>query len=238
AGVALLVLTWGVLWYRSRPLIAPTSSTHTPEAQSQALPLPDKPSLVVLPFVNMSNDPDQEYFSDGLTDVLTGDLSKISSLFVIAPNSPFPYKGKAGKGQGVGHEMGVRYVLEGSVLKADNQVRITAQLIDAVTGYHLWSQRYDRPLQDLFALQDEIVQKIVTTLKLQLTLEEQGYIVRKHTDNLEAYDAFLHGHEYHVRLTKEANTQARQLFEKALALDPQYAEAYALLGYTYLVERA
>ena len=104
------------------------------------------------------------------------------------------------------------------------------QLIDATTGDHLWSQRYDRPLQDLFALQDEIVQKIVTTLKLQLTLEEQGYIVRKHTDNLEAYDAFLRGQGYHVRFTKEANAQARQLFEKAIALDPQYAEAYAWLG--------
>src|SRR5207247_2683080 len=108
-------------------------------------------------------------------------------------NSAFTYKGKAVKVQDVGREMGVRYVLEGSVLKADGQVRITAQLIDATTGGHLWSERYDRPLKDLFALQDEIVQKIVTTLKLQLTLEEQGFSMRKHTDNLEAYDAFLRG---------------------------------------------
>ncbi len=106
--------------------------------------------------------------------------------------------------------MGVRYVLEGSVQKADQQVRITAQLIEATTGYHLWSEQYDRPLKDIFALQDEIVQKIVTTLKLQLTLQEQGYIVRKHTDNLEAYDAFLRGVEYFCRFTKEANAQARQ----------------------------
>ena len=110
------------------------------------------------------------------------------------------------------------------------------ELIDATTGGHLWSQRYDRPLQDLFALQDEIVQKIVTTLKLQLTLQEQGYVVRKHTDNLEAYDAFLRGLEYHYRFTKEANAQARQMFEKAIALDPQYAEAYAWLGWTYWLE--
>ena len=134
------------------------------------------------------------------------------------------------KVQDVSREMGVRYVLEGSVRKADEQVRITAQLIDATTGYHLWSEQYDRPLKDIFALQDEIVQKIVTTLKLQLTLQEQGYIVRKHTDNLEAYDDFLRGMEYFWRFTKEANAQARQMFEKAIALDPQYAEAYAWLG--------
>ena len=130
----------------------------------------------------------------------------------------------------------MRYVLEGSVRKADDQVRITAQLIDATTGGHLWSERYDRPLKDIFALQDEIVQKIVTTLKLQLTLQEQGYIVRKHTDNLEAYDSFLRGMEYFWRFTKEANAQARQMFEKAVALDPQYAEAYAWLGWTYWLE--
>jgi TolB-like protein/predicted Zn-dependent protease len=200
------------------------------------LPLPDKPSIVVLPFVNISGDPAQEYFSDGLTEVLTGDLSKISSLFVIARNSAFTYKGKAVKVQDVGREMGVRYVLEGSVLKADNQVRITAQLIDATTGYHLWSERYDRPLQHILTLQDEIVQKIVTTLKLQLTLQEQGYIVRKHTDNLEAYDTFLRGWEYFWRTTKEGNAQARQMWEKAIELDPQYADAYVVLGVTYLVE--
>jgi len=128
-------------------------------------------------------------------------------------------------------------VLEGSVQKADQQIRITTQLIDATTGYHLWSQQYDRPLKDIFALQDEIVQKIVTTLKLQLTLREQGHIVRKHTDNLEAYDSFLRGMEYYLRTTKEANAQARQMFEKAVALDPQYAEAYAWLGWTWKGER-
>jgi len=157
-------------------------------------------------------------------------------LFVIARNTAFTYKGKATNVQDIGKELGVRYVLEGSVQKADDQVRIVAQLVDTTTGGHLWSQRYDRPLQDLFALQDEIVQKIVTTLKLQLTLQEQGYIVRKHTDNLEAYDAFLRGQEYHYRYTKEANAQARQLCEKAIELDPQYAEAYAFLGWTYWIE--
>jgi adenylate cyclase len=201
--------------------------------------LPDKPSIVVLPFTNMSGDPAQDYFSDGLTEVLTGDLSKISSLFVIARNSAFTYKGKAIKVQDVGREMGVRYVLEGSVLKAGDQVRITTQLIDATTGYHLWSQRYDRPLKDIFALQDEIVQKIVTTLKLQLTLMEQGRLVRKTTDNMEAYDFYLRGMESVLRAwserKKETNEQAQQMFEKAIEVDPQYAEAYALQGMAYMV---
>jgi adenylate cyclase len=209
-----------------------------PVQEAPVLPLPDKPSLVVLPFVNMSEDPKQEYFSDGLTEDLTSALSKISSLLVISRNSAFTYKGKAIKVQEVSREMGVRYVLEGSVRKADNQVRITAQLIDATTGGHLWAERYDRPLQDIFALQDEVVRKIVTTLKLQLTVQEQGDLVRKTTDNLEAYDAYLRGVEATNRHTKETNAQARQLFEHAIALDPQYAEAYAWLGGTYMKEWA
>ena len=241
--------TWGTLLLAGLVLIAgtiiavrylslPTSTQPlTPSSQApQALPLPGKPSLVVLPFVNMSKDPDQEYFSDGLTEVLTGDLSKISSLFVIARNSAFTYKGKAVNMQDIRKELGVRYVLEGSVQRAGEQVRIVAQLIDTTTDSHLWSERYDRPLKDIFALQDEIVQKIVTTLKLQLTLQGQGIRVHKHTDNLEAYDAFLRGVEASNRSTKEANIQARQLFEKAVALDPQYAEAYAWLSMTYWLE--
>jgi adenylate cyclase len=159
-------------------------------------------------------------------------LSQLASLFVIARNSAFTYKGKAVKVQEIGRELGVRYVLEGSVRKTHDQVRITAQLIDAATESHLWAQRYDRPLKDIFALQDEIVQKIVTTLKLQFTLREQGDLVRKTTDNLEAYDAYLRGLEAYNRYTKEALTQARQLFEQAIALDPQYAEAYARLSRT------
>jgi adenylate cyclase len=200
------------------------------------LPRPDKPSIVVLPFVNLSNDPEQEYFSDGITEDLTADLSKISSLFVIARTSAFIYKGKAVKVQEIGRAMGVGYVLEGSVRKAGAQIRITAQLIDATTGFHLWTERYSRPLPDLFAVQDEIVQQIVTTLKLQLTLWEHGVLVRKHTDNLEAYDYYLRGLGYRARVTKEANVQARQMYEEAIALDSRYAEAYAELGWTYLVE--
>src|SRR5712692_9980561 len=203
-----------------------------------ALPLPDKPSIAVLPFDNMSKDPEQDYFSDGITEDITSSLSKISSLFVIAHNSAFTYKGKAVKVQDVSREMGVRYVLEGSVRKADNQVRVTTQLVDATTGEQLWTERYDRPFKDIFALQDEIVQKIVTTLKLQLSLREQGILVRKTTDNLAAYDYYLRGREHFNRYTQEANAQARQMFEKALELDPKYAEAYAFLGSTYFAEWA
>jgi adenylate cyclase len=226
AGLTLIVGVIVTVRHFTRPPLSPQSSAHiTQEAQPPLLPLPDKPSLIILPFVNMSEDPKQDYFSDGLTETLTGDLSKISSLFVIARNSAFTYKGKAVKVQDVGREMGVRYVLEGSVLKADNQVRINAQLINATIGYHLWAERYDRPLQNILTLQDESVQKIVTTLKLQLTVQEQGYSVRKHTDNLEAYDALLRGLESFGRLMQETNAQARQMFEKAVAVDPQYAEA-------------
>ncbi len=202
--------------------------------------MPDKPSIVVLPFVNLSEDPKQEYFSDGITEELTASLSRLSGLFVISRNSAFFYKSKAVKMQDISKELGVKYVLEGSVRKAKDEVRITAQLIDATTDHHLWTERYDRPLQDIFAVQDEIAQKIVTTLKLQLSLLEQGYLVRKTTDNLEAYDYYLRGVEFYVRavteLKKEANEQARQMFERALALDPQYAMAYGTLGSTYWLE--
>jgi TolB-like protein/DNA-binding winged helix-turn-helix (wHTH) protein/predicted Zn-dependent protease len=214
----------------------PTPPGSIPLAQPPALPLPDKLSIAVLPFADMSGDRDQDYFSDGITDDLITDLSRVPGLFVIARSSTFTYKGKAAKVQDVGRELGVMYVLEGSVQKSANQLRITAQLVDTAGGNHLWAERFDRPLKDIFALQDEIVRKIVTTLKLQLTVEEQGFVARKNTDNLEAYDYFLRGQEYALSLTKEGNAQARQLWEKAVALDPEYAEAYAQLGRTYFFE--
>src|SRR2546425_10464632 len=217
-------------------LVPPPHTPDAPPPTQPSLPLPDKPSIVVLPFANMSKDPEQDYFSNGITGDITSSLSKISSLFVIDHNSARIYKDKVVKVQDVSREMGVRYVLEGSVRKAADQVRITAQLIDAPTGEHLWSERFDRPFKDIFALQDEIVQKIVTTLKLQLTLQEQGLIVRKTTDNLEAYDYVLRGVESFGRYTIETTVQARLMFEKAVALDPQYAEAYMWLGSAYSQE--
>jgi len=149
--------------------------------------------------------------------------------------STFTYKGKAAKVQDVSRQLGVKYILEGSVRKEADQVRITAQLVDATTGADLWAQHYDRPLRDIFALQDEIVQRIATTLNLALGLEERGIPVRKQTDNLEAYDDFLRGTENYWSFTKDGNAKAREMFEKAIELDPKYADAYAWLAYNYFI---
>ena len=195
------------------------------------LELPEKPSIAVLPFVNISGDPEQEYFSDGITEDLITDLSKISGLFVIARNSVFIYKGKVIKIAEVGRELGVRYALEGSVRKANDRVRITAQLVDTMTEGHLWAERYDRELKDIFALQDEVTQKIVTALAVKLTEDEQERLVRKYTDNMEAYDYYLQGLEYFSLLTKDTNILAQQMLKRAIDLDPKFAAAYALLGW-------
>ncbi len=198
------------------------------------LDLPEKPSIAVLPFVNMSGDQEQEYFSDGITEDLITDLSKVSGLFVISRNSVFLYKGKAAKVQEVGRELGVRFILEGSVRKVGNRVRITAQLVDAITGGHLWAERYDRELTDIFRLQDEVTREIVAALSLNLTRGEEGRLARRDTDNVVAYDHVLRGMEHHWRYTKEANAQAQALFQKAIELDPGYALAYSWLGLTVL----
>jgi len=200
------------------------------------LELPDKPSIAVLPFVNMSGDPEQEYFSDGITEDLITDLSKISGLLVIARNSVFIYKGKVIKIAEVGRELGVKYVLEGSIRKANDRVRITAQLVDTSTEGHLWAERYDRDLKDIFPLQDEVTQKIVGALAVKLTADEQERLQRKYTDNMEAYDYYLRGLDYFSCLTKEANDLARQMHQKAIDLDPKFAAAYALLGLTHSQE--
>lgn len=220
-----------------RVLLEPRETTASLDAPAN-LTLPDKPSIAVLPFVNFSGDPEQEYFSDGITEDLITDLSKLSGLFVISRNSVFLYKGKAVHPQLVSKELGVRYLLEGSVRKAGNRVRITAQLIDATTSYHVWAERYDRELQDIFAVQDEVVQKIVAALQIKLTVGEQDRAKRPPTVNLEAYDFFLRGLEYRAQKTQEDNIQARRLFEHAIKLDPQFAAAYAYLGLTYLMDVA
>ncbi len=199
----------------------------------EPLPLPDKPSIAVLPFTNMSGDPEQEYFSDGITEDLITDLSKISGLSVVSRNAVFLYRGKAVNPVEVSEELGVRYVLEGSIRKAANRVRISAQLIDPTTGYHLWAERYDRDLTDIFALQDEITEKIVVALDVKLTAGEQGQVVARYTDNLEAYDYFLRGRADQARVTKETTAQAREMFERAVELDPSFAGAYAILSHTH-----
>jgi adenylate cyclase len=205
-------------------------------SSSAGLPLPDKPSIVVLPFDNMSADPKQEYLGDGIAEDITTDLSKLSGLFVISRYSAFTYKGKEVKVQEVSRELGVRYVLEGSVRRANDEVRVTAQLIDATTGYHLWSERYSRSLRDLFALQDEIVRKIVVHLALRLTDIELARLERAYPVNIEAYEYQHRGMEHWFRTTKDDNAQARQLCEKAIALDPTYAPAYSCAGWSYWAE--
>jgi adenylate cyclase len=192
-----------------------------------------KRGIVVLPFTNMSGDPEQEYFSDGISEDITTALSKISQLLVIARNSAFTYKGKAVKVQQVGTELGVQYVVEGSVRKAGDRVRITAQLIDAMTGGHLWADRYDRELTDIFAVQDQVTREIVSSLAVKLTDDEQRRLVAKQIGNLTAYDFFLRGREAWWRHTRTSNREAQRMFELAIELAPEFAPAYAFLSFTH-----
>ena len=204
--------------------------------EKMAFPLPDKPSIAVLPFNNLSGDPEQEYFSDGMTEQIITGLSKISSLFVIARNSTFAYKGQPVKIQQVSEELGVRYVLEGSVQKSGDKVRINAQLIDAIQGDHLWSETYDRVLKDIFAVQDDITQKILTALQVELTRGEQARAFARGTDNLEAYLKYLQAHEKWIQMNKESNALARQLAEESIALDPNFAVVYLTLASTHMMD--
>jgi adenylate cyclase len=204
--------------------------------ETPPLPLPDKPSIAVLPFTNMSGDPEQEYFSDGITEEIITALSKTPKLFVIARNSSFTYKGKSVWVPTVGKELGVRYVLEGSVRREGDKVRVTAQLIDAKTNHHLWAERYDRDLQDLFAVQDEITKEIITELQIELTEGEQARVYERGTKNLEAYLKILQAAAVGRRLNQEDNLKARRMAEEAIALDPNYASAYRELGATHMRE--
>jgi adenylate cyclase len=215
---------------RAYRVIIESTQLEAPTSPVTATELPDKPSIAVLPFANMSGDPEQEYFSDGISEDIITDLSKISGLFVISRNSSFVYKGKSVNVQQVGRDLGVRYVLEGSVRKAGNKVRITAQLIDSNTDGHVWADRFDRDLEDIFAVQDEVTQKIVSALQVKLSQTEQERLTHRDTDNLEAYDYLLRGKEHYLRFTREANQQARQLYEKAVELDPNYATPLAELA--------
>lgn len=202
--------------------------------EKMAFQLPDKPSIAVLPFVNMGGDPKEEYLSDGLTEQIITGLSMVPKLFVIARNSTFIYKGKPVKIQKVAEDLGVRYVLEGGVQKSGNRLRITAQLIDAITGRHIWSENYDREIKDIFALQDEITMKIMQAMRIKLTEGEQArHWVKGGTNNLKALEANYQGIGFMRRGTKQDNDTARQLFEEAIALDPKYVWPYVNLGSTY-----
>jgi adenylate cyclase len=237
--VTVIIVVLGILWVGNYYTDASASLADFFAGQStETTDLSEKASVAVLPFDNMSGDPQQEYFSDGITEDIITDLSKISSLFVIARNSTFVYKGQPVNIQEVGEALSADYVLEGSVRKSDETVRITAQLIDATTGGHLWAERYDRDLEDVFLVQDEVVKKIVTALEVTLTEDEQSHMAQGVTDDLEAYDFAKRGWWYYHQLTKEGNDQARQLFETAIERDPGYADAYAGLGLTHYEEWA
>jgi len=213
SAIILTSIVWNFIQSITKPDIKPAS------IENMAFPLPDKPSIAVLPFNNMSNDPKQEYICDGFTEQIITSLSKISGLFVIARNSSFSFKGKTIKVQHVAEQLGVRYILEGSIQKIGEKVRITSQLIDAIAGHHLWADTYDRELKDIFALQDEITLKILSAIGAELTKGERARIYAKGTKNLEAYITVMKGYEHFERTGKEENLIARKLAREAIELD-------------------
>ncbi|HUL21262.1 MAG TPA: adenylate/guanylate cyclase domain-containing protein, partial [Thermodesulfobacteriota bacterium] len=237
-----LVAAGNALWqlyprFISPPVgVTPKEKVEVASKEKIALSLPDKPSIAVLPFVNMSGDPKQEFFSDGITEDIITALSKVPMLFVIARNSTFTYKGKAVNVKQISEELGVRYVLEGSVQKSDNRVRITAQLIDALTGHHIWAERYDRDLKDIFALQDEVTRNILTAMQVKITEGEQALHRDKGIRNLNCYLKLLEGRNYSDRLDIEGNNLALRMGEEALVMCPESSSAYYLLAYTHTMD--
>src|SRR6266478_2644687 len=211
--------------------VTSTSSPTNPVASTKAA-LSSKVSIAVLAFTNMSGDPEQDYFSDGISEDIITDLSKLSELHVIARNSSFVFKGKAVSVPEVAKTLGVRYVLEGSVRKAGDRIRVTAQLIDSTTGGHLWADRFDRNLTDIFAVQDELTREIVSALKIKLTADEKSRLVQKRAVDFEAYNLFLRGREHFWIHTRSGNIEARNLLGRAVAINPDFAAAHALLGFT------
>ena len=234
AALVVLVVAAGAwaIWhfYFRPPPMEPASE------EKMAFPLPEKPSIAVLPFVNMSEDPEQEYFSDGITENIITALSKVEKLFVIARNSTFTYKGKPVKVQQVAQDLGVQYVLEGSVQRSADRIRITSQLIDALSGHHLWAERYDRNLSDIFAVQDEITKKIITAMQVKLTEGEEVRVAAKGTNNLVAYLKYLQANELVNRLDSDSNALGKQFAEEAIALDPEYASAYFILAGAHMMD--
>jgi adenylate cyclase len=217
----------------AQPKPAPQTNATTQEKPSAQLTLPVKPSIAVLAFQNMSGDPEQEYFADGIVeDIITG-LSRIKWLFVIARNSSFVYKGKAVDVRQVGRELGVRYVLEGAVRKAGDRVRITAQLLEAETGAHLWADRYDGKLEDVFDLQDQITEKVVGVVEPSLRQSEIEHSRRKRPENLDAYDLYLRALPHMASMTPADARIAAAFLEDALKLDPNYASAHALMAWCH-----
>jgi adenylate cyclase len=229
--VAVVILIGFAGWYL---YIEQSKRVEPASVEKMAFPLPDKPSIAVLPFDNLSGDSEQEYFSDGITEQIITSLSKVPYIFVIARNSTFAYKGKPAKIQQIAEELAVRYVLEGSVQRSGDRVRITVQLIDATTGHHLWAENYDRKLTDIFALQDEIALKIMAEVQVEIGEADWGRFSSIKTTNLKAYEKYLKGKEHMFRRTPAGTLEARRLAQEAIDLDPEYGGAYILLGFTHL----
>jgi adenylate cyclase len=216
---------------RAYQISGETSSTVSPVGGS-SLPLRDKPSIVVLPFQNMSGDPGQEYFVDGMVEEITTAISRLPWLFVIARNSSFAYKGKSPDLRQVGRELGARYVLEGSVQKAGNRVRITGQLIDTTTGTHIWADRFDSGLDDIFELQDQVASSVVGAIEPKLRQSEIECAGRKPTESLDAYDLYLRALAQFNKLAAESHSEAVRLAGQSLGIDPSFGTVAALIGYT------
>ena len=234
AAVAAVILIAIVVWRFA--LHKAPDQTVSIDLGIAAYPSNDKPSLAVLPFDNLTGDPQQDYFSDGLTEEIIAALSNVPKLFVIARNSTFTYKGKPVKVQQVSEELGVRYVLEGSVRKSGNEIRITAQLADAINGHHLWAESYDGNLSDIFAVQEEITKKIISALQVKLTEGQEVRVAAKGTNNLQAYLKYLQANELFHQHTPEDCALARKLAEEAVALDPRYASAYYVQSKTHILD--
>ncbi len=229
--IALLVLVVaGLAWWQ------PWVPREEPASiERMAFPLPDKPSVAVLPFDNMTGDPQQDYFVDGMTDGIITMLAKVPQLFVSARNSTFTYKGKPVPVRQVAEELGVRYVLEGSVQRSEDRIRLNAQLIDALTGHHVWAEQYDPEPSDILTIQDQVAAKVVAALEVALTEGEQQRVRRTETSSPEAYDYYVRARKTFLRFTKADNEQARQLWLKAFELDPKYAGALASVGFTHVI---
>jgi TolB-like protein len=211
------------------------SSAEQPHAAARtALPLPDRPAIAVLPFVNMSGDPEQEYFSEGISEDIITALSKLRWFFVIARNSSFVYKGKSVHMKQVAEELGVGYVVEGSVRKGGDRLRITAQLNDSATGSHIWAERYDRDLADVSAVQDEITEAIVAAIEPQIYAAENFRAKRKPPDNMDAWDLVMRALSHYWRVTRQDNVVAPALLEKAISIDPNYGHALGLVAASYM----
>jgi adenylate cyclase len=232
AVILILVVAVAAIWnFHLRSSFSPEKGAFL---ETKSTSLTEKPSIAVLPFKNLGGDPEQEYFSDGITNDIITDLSKFRELSVIASNTVFTYKDNPVKVKDVSRDLGVRYVLEGSVQKIGGRLRINSQLIDANTGHHLWAERYDKDLRDLFKLQNEIVQTIVSKMAIQIEETERARVMRKSTDNLRAYDYLLRGQEHFYQRTRKGSKEARIMFQKAIEIDPRYSSAYAALAWAHL----